>query len=1126
MLGVLFSGFDRRLPSSTGEAPTRASASDSESHSKLTARSLCWLSLFLLAVCTPVRAQTSKGFIVGNIADPNAASVVGATVKITNNATGVSRQTVSQDDGRYRFDAVDPGSYKIEVNAGGFKSATRDAVPVTAAQTAEASFQLEVGNPSEVITVTSDTPVELQTQDGARINTIDTRQITDLPVLSLNPTALVFTLPGVSETGKTQAGGFVQGTEFSINGVRARGNNQLIDGLDNNDNDITGQFIQPILRDAYQEVSVLGGDYSAEYGRAGGAVLNVISKSGSNQFHGSGYDIISPSALFSLTPGQKAVNGLTKVPHSIDNTFGFSLGGPIKKNKLFFFASEQTDLTRQNAIATAIVPTQAGINTLRTLFPAGASANLDQYLKIIDGTIAPGTTQLVPLGGGRPSIPFGQATVVSAQPVNDYQFLGRVDWTPTERDSFAFRYTGDKQKFSNQFPTTTIFPGFEIDVPSLVQQFLASYTRNMSSRTTNEFRFGYGRFNLDFQPRNQALNSSGPQLLFTGTGSGSPTITPVGFTPGFPQSRIFNNYQFQDTVSHSIGRHTLRIGGDILVQRANNAVPIVNRGQLTFASNSASGGVAAFPSFGNFVDQFSGTGSGGAFIQVGPGLLNPNQTTQAYFINDTWRARSNLTLTLGLRYELYGTPANSAPFPGPQPNFTDPTQPFPVRVEQKRDTNNFAPRVSFAYSPHFESGLLQRFFGVEKSVIRGGFAVNYDVLFNNIVNNIAAASPSTFGVSTFGATLGGRGFPGFTNSPAFLPTGGAPTKSAAENPIEANLVNPIEYVWNFGMQRELPKKIILDVAYVGSRGLHQFINVEENPGIGGFGTLHRSNPAYGSVLARTNAGDSNYHSLQTRLERGFSRGLLFRVAYTFSKAIDDVNSEVFTTSGGSTRQSDPLGVHGGFRADRSVATFDTPHRFAGTVLYDIPSLLKSGWGRSLVSGFTISGTYRYQSGAVESPYVGGIDMNGDGSGFNDRPAISNPNASPTSVAFLGTLFGIPSPTGYVDINGDPIALQNARYVVDPNITTGLAGRNTLRGPAFSRFDVSFFRAIKLPHVGDSTRFEIRLDFFNLLNHPYFTWDHNNSDGNVLGLFNQPRQNDGGQFVGANRVGRIQLRLVF
>src|ERR1700752_2589633 len=276
---------------------------------KLKYLSGCTILLLLVLVSTSVE-QTSKGFVVGTITDPNGAAVAAATIKITNTATGVVRETTTQEDGAYRFDAVDPGTYKLDVTATGFKTATRDVV-VLAAQTAEASIPLEVGNPTEIVTVTSASPVELQAQDGARVNTLGTRQITEMPVQGLNPVNLVFTLPGVSDPGPL-GGGFVQGTEFSVNGLRPRANNQLVDGLDNNDNSITGQFYQPVLRDGYNEVTVLSSDYSAEYGRAGGAVVNVITRSGTNDFHGSVYDVIIPSKLSALSPFEKAGLGLTK----------------------------------------------------------------------------------------------------------------------------------------------------------------------------------------------------------------------------------------------------------------------------------------------------------------------------------------------------------------------------------------------------------------------------------------------------------------------------------------------------------------------------------------------------------------------------------------------------------------------------------------------------------------------------------------------------------------------------------------------------------------------------------------------------------------------------------------------
>src|SRR6185295_15313460 len=245
--------------------------------------------------------------------------------------------------------------------------------------------------------------------DGTRVDTLDKQQITELPIAGLNPVNLVFTLPGVVDPGG-KAGGFVQGTEFSVNGLRPRANNQLIDGLDNNDNNIAGQFYQPTLRDGFNEVTVLQGDFSAEYGRAGGAVVNVLSRGGTNAFHGSFYDVINSSALSSLTSGQKSVENLTKVPVSIENTFGFSIGGPIVKNKFFFFATMQPDLSRSNVTSTARVPTAAGFATLRSLFPTGTNANVDYYLNIVGGVRGVTNASNVALGGGRPSVEFGTAS--------------------------------------------------------------------------------------------------------------------------------------------------------------------------------------------------------------------------------------------------------------------------------------------------------------------------------------------------------------------------------------------------------------------------------------------------------------------------------------------------------------------------------------------------------------------------------------------------------------------------------------------------------------------------------------------------------------------------------------------
>jgi hypothetical protein len=1054
------------------------------------------LVLFVLAPISAI-AQTSKGFVVGIVSDPNGAAVAGATVKITNRDTGTTRDTVSQEDGTYRLDAVDPGVYTLESTASGFSTAKIDNINVAAAQTSDVPVRLALGGATETVNVTAQTDVVLQSSDGARVNTIGQREITELPVAGLNPVNLVFTLPGVVDPGGLGSG-FVQGTEFSSNGLRPRANNQLVDGLDNNDNSINGQSYQPSVRDGYSEVTILGSNYSAEYGRAGGAVVNVITRSGTNEFHGSVYDINQNSALSALTPFQKAIEELTEVPKFNQNTFGFSLGGPVVKNKLFFFGTFQADLLRQGGVtSTVVVPTQAGFNTLRAQAPVGANPALDQYLAIVSTFLAPAADRpavaLESAGDNRTFVEFGNATRQSAQPVNTYDYITRVDWTPTSRDSLSFRYLRNDQVFTNQFPTFTggQFPGFEIDVAGVVDNFYTNYTRNLSPNTTNEFRFGFAKTDLLFGTRNEQA------LQFPAITINTGSITTVGLSSTFPQGRNFKNYQFQDTVTHTIGNHTLRIGADILAQRGSQLVPINNRGSLSYTSGGG------FTALGNFVQGFSGP-AGTASKVFGNGEEQSDVTNQAYFINDAWRVRDNLTLNLGLRYEYFGVVSNNAPFPAFGGLFADPLQ----RVEQQSDNNNFSPRLSFAYSPGYRNWL----FGDEnRTVIRGGFAVTYDVFFNNILSNTVATFPNSIGGTTVAPNTG-RGLANF--GAQTLPSEPTIDPLALVNTVDPNLVNPMTYVWNLGVQRELFGRHILDLAYVGSRGTRLFINEQANPGIDGV----RINPTRGGITVRTNGGDSNYHSLQARFERGFSNGFQYRFAYTFSKAIDNTASEVFVSTGGSSVGSDPFNR----RADRSVATYDVPHRFVFSGLFNSSSVFNEGWTGRLLGGFLLSSIYRIQSGNVETPFIGGADINGDLNAFNDRPSIGNPNAPRDSVAFTNEFNGTTSPTGFSDLFGNDIDPLNARYLVGFGLP-GVAGRNTLRSPHVQRLDTSLGRSFAIPFTPwESDRFEIRVDFFNVLNHPSFQFDNFWSNGDVFNSdFNQPRENQG-----SARSGRIQLRYSF
>ncbi|HKX33611.1 MAG TPA: carboxypeptidase regulatory-like domain-containing protein [Blastocatellia bacterium] len=1075
------------------------------------------MALFLLSALNILgSAQSSKGVIVGSVADSTGAVVKDARVKITNASTNVARETVSMAEGSYRFEAVDPGTYKVEISATGFKTAARSQVLVAAGQTTEVSFNLAVGSVGEVIIVPSDSTVILQTQDGGRTSTITERQIKDLPLATLNPSDLVLTLPGVVNPG-VLASGFVQGSEFSINGLRPRANSSLIDGTENNDLSIHGQAYIPGLLDGFQEVSVLGGDNSAEYGRGGGAVVNLITKSGGNRFHGSAYDLIAPSALFSLSSGQKLNDGLTSVPVSIQNQYGFTLGGPIKKDKLFFFGTFQASPFRTNgATASAMVPTREGFDRLRALFPTGSNANVDRFLSVIGnlrGTTGPVNSIALGLdanGVDRGSIPFrlGTSSNVS-QPLNDYQWLTRIDWAQSSKNNFTFRYIFDNSALDNQIPSA--FDGYGIDVPGRTQNFLFSYTRNLSPRWTNEYRFAYGRFVVLFQANNPAVALNGPAITFSGLGFDD---TFFGLDPTFPQGRYLNNFQVQDTITYTRGDHTIRAGVDLVRQKTKELVPFNDRGTLNF---SAGGGYEAF---GNFVDGFSGTEGTFGNKVFGSPVIYPNRFQQAYFVDDSWRIRSNLSVKLGLRYENFGTPSNSLPFPA----FAGLDAPINTRATQIADNNNFAPRLSFAYTPHWG----RRWFGQDKTVIRGGYQLSYDVFFDNILLNTAASAPNVFGANTDG--INGGTPRGFANAGLnSLPTTGTIDPTAVVTSIEPNLVNPLAHTWNLGVQRELPGNIVVDVAYVGTRGSRLFLNQEINFGINDV----RLNTARGPIGLRTNGGDSNYHSLQTRVERGLSKGLLFRFAYTYSKAIDDVNSEVFITTGGSSRASNPLNL----RTDRSVASFDVPHRFVSSFVWDLPGPKKGVFGQTF-GGWSLSGIYTLQSGAVETPYIGGIDLNGDLNAFNDRPAFNNSRAPANSVAFaesLGACNAVTSPTGYCDFNGLPIPLANARYVVDPAIRTNLAGRNTLRANWTNRADASLSKSFRMPLEGH--QLQLRFEFFNVFNHANYTWARpgtaESGNGNLLSPnFNNVGVNDGGIAIPAGtglragRAGRILVRYSF
>ncbi len=534
-----------------------------------------------------------------------------------------------------------------------------------------------------------------------------------------------------------------------------------------------------------------------------------------------------------------------------------------------------------------------------------------------------------------------------------------------------------------------------------------------------------------------------------------------------------------------------------------DAIPFNSRGTLGYAAGNGTG-------LANFIDDFGGSG-GSANLTFGSPIIRPRYFFQNYFVQDTWKLRPNLTLSLGVRYENAGTPENTMPFPAVSGalGVFDPSF-FTTPHQQISDNNNFAPRVGFAYTPHFWSSL----FGRDKTVLRAGFGMYYDNIFTNIVDNSAGSSPNAVSKSIVSTAPGtSRGTVGLSSQfSALTPT---PTINAAVTSIVDNITAPETYQWNFDIERELGAKFVLTTSYVGTRGVHLLVNDQFNP-INPLTGL-RLNPAFGSWTVRDNGGDSIYHALDVKLDRRFSKGLLLRTSYTFSKLID-TGSEVFTTTGNSSFTENLTN-----RAlDRGLSAFDRRHRVVVTYIYDIPKLRSDSnfafkaLGH-VVNGWQMAGTAAYQTGA---PYTvsDGVDENGDGTA-SDRPSIANPNADPLAWAIVNPAGGfcdgpaklagkgcVPFLNGTTNATlttGTPITLSNIHWLVPAaNTGFGTLGRNTFAVPGRQDWTFGLQRTISLH--SERHQLVVRTEMLNPFNHPN-TGNPLSTNLSAVSFFRDPTQ---------------------
>jgi hypothetical protein len=1016
----------------------------------------------VLILAVAAQAQTSRGTVTGTVMDPSGAIVPGASVALTNTETGVRLAAAANEAGIYRFDAVDLGTYELRVDYPGFTAFLATGLGVQANRTTVIDVRLKLGSETTAVQVSAEAEA-LTVRDGPlRGGNFLPQQVSQLPLVDLNPFSLARTLPGVIRpSGSAVAGeGGGEGVLFSVNGQRVRGNNFLLDGTDNNDITFTG-IAQPFnIADAVEEVSVQTSNFSSEFGRASGAVLNVVTKSGTNSLHGTLFWRYQ-SQRFNSVSNLDKLNGTPKSVF-VHNVPGFTVGGPVRKDKTFFFAGFQQDTNRSTANFPLVVPTTSAAERLRSLFPS--NPRLDLYLNTLGNLRGIANQISLPLGvdpqtgTDRGPVLFATAPLAVSKTNEGPEWLIRFDHYQSEAHRVSGRYIYESRLNS---PNTVLFPGFILDNGDRNQNFQFTDSYTFGATYTNEFRFSYARLNID-QARISAQSVPLAQTM--------PRIAILNIdSPGVDSSLQFhdaNNFLFQETQTKLAGRHTFRYGVELLRQLAKqrpNAYPL---GAIEYRNSPG------YSALANFLDDFSGFT---ATIRktLSASVFHPNVFRHSYFFEDTWKTTPSLTLTLGLRYENFGQVANALRYPA----FTgfDPNLFFkPNRVNP--DNKDFGPAFGLAWSPSFSSGLLGNLFGDHKFVWRGGYQISYQPLYTQVLSlDLAASTPNAITINRT-SSISGRGDPNWS---AQLPASTPRPPSLLDTQygtLEKNFRNPYTERWSFGFQRQMPGQILLDVSYVGAEGHKLTTRADMNPLQPSGLRLH---PEFGPRTVRTSQGNSAYHSLQTRVDRRFSRGFQVTASYTWSKSLDSTSEGIggIETQYVNNNLTSMPPAQGGLKLDRGPSDFDRGQRLALSYLWEIPGPSQHFW-KHVAGGWSIAGITTFQSG---TPYTvqSGFDRNGDG-WPGDRPDISNPLAPRNSRAVLSPSCA----TGYS--NPDTLACINpsAVYWVQgtgfPNAST--SGRNTLFTNGTNNFDLTLFKSFA---IRERQRMEFRWEALNAFNHPQF-----------------------------------------
>ncbi|HZU32154.1 MAG TPA: TonB-dependent receptor [Candidatus Angelobacter sp.] len=1053
---------------------------------KLRDRLITVATCFILLCSVPSFGQVLKGSISGTVVDPQGAVVSGATVKATGTETGITLTTTSDSSGSFRFNLIQVGNYKIEVSAQNFETSVQNDILVAAGRDSSVgNIKLKLGEATSTVEVTAEAPLIESTQAQVT-NTFEGTVLSSFAGIQENQglDTLALFVPGVVSARDQGFSNTNGGGGFSVNGLRGRNNDQEIDGQNNNDNSVAGPALALTDSEFVSQYVIVTNNFGPEYGRNAGSVVNLITKSGGNAWHGSVYANENNSILNSLTSTQNN-NGLKEPPRSNDEFGGFTIGGPLVKNRAFFFGGFDQEIVGSSTLYStgSLTPTPTGLATLASCFPSGASANAVAALSkfgpygISAGNPTPAnlTTQDItdPLTNAVlcPNVEVGTVSRILPTPIHVFNWVTKEDISFGGNDQLSARYLFSRGNFFNTQDNGAA--GYVVNVPALSQAILLSETHNFSSRMVNEARVGFDRLNVQFggnsigtEPTTGGILSAVTNVAFQ-----DPAALGFGVNPALPQGRVVNTWQAQDNWNYVLGKHSLKAGVNWTHQQSPNIfLPNIN-GAYTFANLSSF--IVNNPS-----DCTPNRDCPSVALAQGNPELGLKENDTFFYVGDDWKIGRNLTLNLGITYSFYGSPYNQlhdlgvSQQQGPNPLW-DPTLPLSVTTPAAVPAYKKAigPSFGFAYSPQW-GGFLT---GNGKTTIRGGYRLSYDPAFNNILLNNYGGAPSVLET----ALVGGPGASSALALPAvptgpnvralvgpLLPVGQLDPRDLTEVTVGQNFRPDQVQSWSFGVERELSKNSAVEVRYVGNHASQLFQSIDANPFIGDLATqfpnlvpagdtpcpaanafspsaVGRINCNEGIVLSRNNSGYSNYNALQTEFRaNNLFHQLTVRAGYTFSKALDN-SSEIFSTFGGGNTFAASQNPLDNGHGEYSFSGLDIPHTFSLSVVEDLP-LFKGqhGFAGHMLGGWSMSASYVWESGQPFTPETIVFSQLTEAGDFFDSGFDANFNAGvPAARPFLGSL---KAPVDSVGIfAGDACALFGAGCSLS---STQLLSLNALNAP--------------------------------------------------------------------------------